>query len=52
MAYRYVWMERKQIGNVGVHKDQALIIINIGNATGTEIMELSNKIRASVLKKV
>ncbi len=41
----------KQIGNVGVHKDQALIIINIGNATGTEIMELSNKIRASVLKK-
>ncbi|MCT4616076.1 MAG: UDP-N-acetylmuramate dehydrogenase [Marinifilaceae bacterium] len=35
--------------NVGVHKDQALIIINYNNAKGDEIVVFSNKIKKSVL---
>jgi UDP-N-acetylmuramate dehydrogenase len=39
----------KRIGNCGVHKDQALIIVNYGNATGREILTLAEQIRKSVL---
>ncbi len=38
----------KRIGNVGVHKDQALILVNYGGGTGSEIWELALKIQQSV----
>ncbi|BAX81288.1 UDP-N-acetylmuramate dehydrogenase [Labilibaculum antarcticum] len=41
----------KQIGDAGVHKDQALVIVNHGNAKGSEILELANEIKKSVLYK-
>ena len=41
----------KQIGNAGVHKDQALVLVNLGNAKGSEILQLANEIRKSVLYK-
>ena len=38
-------------GNVGSHKDQALIIVNYGNATGQEIKNFSDKIIDKVYEK-
>jgi UDP-N-acetylmuramate dehydrogenase len=39
----------KQLGDAGVHKDQALVLVNHGNAKGREILQLANDIRKSVL---
>ncbi len=41
----------KKIGDAGVHKDQALVIVNHGNAKGNEILQLANDIRKSILYK-
>lgn len=41
----------KRNGNVGVHAQQALVLVNHGHGTGEEIVELSKQIQQSVKEK-
>lgn len=41
----------KRVGDAGVHSKQPLILVNHGNATGLEILNLSEEIRQSVFEK-
>ncbi|MCF8323305.1 MAG: UDP-N-acetylmuramate dehydrogenase [Flavobacterium sp.] len=40
----------KRFGDAGVHKNQALVLVNYGNATGQEIVNLSREIQETVYK--
>lgn len=41
----------KRYGNTGSHKDQALVLVNYGGATGAEIVSLASQIQESVKEK-
>ncbi len=40
----------KSFGDAGIHKNQALVLVNYGNATGQEILNVSNDIQKTVFE--
>lgn len=44
-------LKGKRIGEVGVHANQALVLVNYGSGTGSDILNLSNEIKSKILKK-
>ena len=40
----------KRFGDAGIHKNQALVLVNYGNATGQEILDVSKNIQATIFK--
>lgn len=41
----------KRVGDAGVHKNQALVLVNYGNAKGHDIIKLAKEIQDSVMEK-
>ena len=41
----------KRFGDAGIHKNQALVLVNYGNATGAEILNVSKDIQETIFKK-
>ncbi len=44
-------LKGKIFGNAGVHKNQALVLVNLGNATGQEMLELAEDIKKYIYNK-
>ena len=40
----------KRFGDAGIHKNQALVLVNYGNATGKEILDVSTAIQETIFK--
>ncbi|RZJ27415.1 MAG: UDP-N-acetylmuramate dehydrogenase [Flavobacterium sp.] len=41
----------KRFGDAGMHKNQALVLVNYGNATGNELLEVSKLVQQTVFEK-
>jgi UDP-N-acetylmuramate dehydrogenase len=41
----------KRFGDAGIHKNQALVLVNYGNATGQEILDVSKDIQKTIYEK-
>lgn len=41
----------KRYGDAGIHKNQALVLVNYGNASGQEILAVSKDIQATILRE-
>ena len=44
----YLGFKGTHLGQAGVHQNQALVLVNLGNAKGTEILTLAEKIQKEV----
>ena len=40
----------KRFGDAGIHKNQALVLVNYGNATGKEILDVSKNIQETIFR--
>lgn len=43
-------LKGKRFGDAGIHKNQALVLVNYGNATGQEILDVSKTVQNTVFK--